>query len=257
MRARDLKTQNEPPSICIVGHAGCGKTGLSSQVGNGSYCFDFDNGMRTALTLEDAFTSYRQSTEFDIYVDSNLSNPQAFVKAKNTLRELQKNPPRAVVLDSLTGLAFACRYHVMKTAGKPLGQPEIQHWGIMIREIEQFLYTIRSMKCLSIITAHDAYQEDEKGKLHAYINSITKSHGRNGVAWLFDEVLYMKTRAKGAGKFEYVVCTQGSDIPVRTRSSIFEPFDITTCGLTGLLAKVGYSFEPKEYKENEQKSIPK
>jgi hypothetical protein len=246
MKAKDLQTQNKPPSIVIVGPAGCGKTALCSQLGKNAFCFDFDDGMRTCLTLQDKFTSFRQSIDFEIYRDSDPTKPDCYVKALTKLRQMLSKPPKAVLLDSLTGLASAIYHYIMLTEKHDsFAKPEIQNWGSMVNETERFILMLRSLKCPIIMTAHEGLAEMEGGASVRIINSITKSHGRNKVAWLFDEVWYMQARAIGAGKFGYFVSGRSVDLPCRTRSGILSDTAIDDKGLQGLLEKLGYSYMPE------------
>ncbi len=248
MKAKDLLNDKTPPNLAVVGDAGCGKTALVSQLGKGAYILDFDGGMRTALTLKDPFTPLRQSVEFDTYLDKDPQNPNAWVKAKEKLRSfVNAKPPKALGIDSLTGACQAVRLYVMKTStGNAFAQPEIQHWGMMINEIEQFLFTVRVVPCLTIITAHVAIDDAQKGGVIHYINSITKPHGKNKVAWTMDEVLYMTSRSLGANKVSYVVSGRRVDLPVRTRSNMTGDLDIVPCGLKGLLEKIGFAYDPQQ-----------
>jgi hypothetical protein len=124
-------------------------------------------------------------------------------------------------------------------------KPEIQNWGSMVNEAERFILMLRSLKCPVIMTAHEGFAETEGGASVRIINSITKNHGRNKIAWLFDECLYMHTRPLGANKYGYVLTGRSVDLPCRTRSGILADTDITECGLKGLLEKMGYSYDPK------------
>lgn len=252
MKARDIKGNEFPPNIAFVGDAGSGKTALASQVGDGAYVFDFDRGMRTALTLEDQFSKFRRSVEFDSYVDLNPAFPKCYSQAKQKLREMLANPPKALVIDSLTGLSQAVRLYTMHvTKHNAFALPEIQHWGMMVNEVEWFVLNARACNCLTILTAHTGLAEDSNGINHHIISSITKNHGKNKIAWLMDEVLYMAARAVGAGKFRYSVTGRSVDLPVRTRSGIVGDLNITDIGLEGLLKQMGYVYVPKASAENE------
>jgi hypothetical protein len=245
MKAKDLK--DTPPNICIVGTAGCGKTALVSQAGNDCYMLSFDpNGMRTARNLQDDFSKFRQAIEFDDFVDADPFKPDGFMRAKRKINELVDKPPRAVVVDSLTGLCSTIMRFVMKTNKQnAFATPEIQHWGFMINELEQVLAVLRSIPCMSLMTAHDSFATGKDNSLVHTIMSITQNHGRNKISWMFDEVLYMRTRPAGSGRYKYTVSTQGDGLPVRTRSGLFTDVDVTTIGLQGLLERVGYDYEPK------------
>lgn len=240
MKAKDLKNLSTPPSILFYGAAGSGKTGLSSQCKNG-FVFDFDNGMRTALTLQDSFTPLRQDIEFEIYVDDEPNKPTAYTQAKNKLMSLTtKNPYDAVVVDSLTGLCRAAQLFVLSCSGSSMRVPQIQHYGMIVNEVESILTILRSLKVLTIVTAHEMLVETDTQTL-IRIMSATRPHGMNKLQWLFDEVLYTKIRLKGQGKIDYIVSGKpSSSIAVRTRSGINDDIVINDIGLDGLLEKMEY-----------------
>lgn len=245
MKISDLINLNTPPNIALVGEAGSGKTCLASQLGPGGYIFDFDDGLRSARNLQDKFTSLRHACEFDLYRDPDPTNPNAWVLAKKKLRELLSKPPRAICVDSITGVAQAVKLYVMFQATRDsFRTPEIQHWGMMTNEVDQFILLARACKCLTIFTAHVGLAELQNNVSTHIINSVTKSHGKNKISWLMDEVLYMKPRPLAANKFSYVVSGRSVDLPTRTRSGILEDLDVTELGLSGLLQKIGFSYDP-------------
>ena len=218
MKPSDLTTNNRPPRICFVGAAGTGKTGLSSQAKN-AYCFDFDDGMRTCNTIEDNFKDIRQNIEFDLYEDIGSS----------------------VVIDSWTGFCDKLKHHIMSLSGDPFANPQIQHWGMMTTEAEGFLHMARSLQVLLIVNAHENLIETSSGEASYRIASITRGHGMNKMAYLFDEVLRTKARRKGPNDFKYIVTGKGdSTLPTRTRSNIKGDMEHTECGLAGILEKMNY-----------------
>jgi hypothetical protein len=211
--------------------------------------FDFDGGMRTARNLKDSFTNIRQSIEFDTYKDRDLKNPVMYVRAYNKLREFSVTAPRAVTVDSLTGLVEVIKRQILKQEGKIDEGPKLPQLGSMINELEKFLFYLRTLKCPVIVNAHDAFVQDKDQTVHHVILSATKPHGRNKLSWLFDEVLYMKEVSLGAGKIDYRVSCRGEGIPARTRSGLFEPYSIMEKGVQGLLKRLGYEYEPRVYKK--------
>lgn len=253
MKACDLVDKGKP-TIFIVGKPGCGKTALTSQAGEGAYVFDFDGKMRTTKTLLDRFTPLRQAVEFDTYSDEDPFKPTAFVKAEEKLREFIKKPPKAFVVDSITGLADAVTKYCMYTLHHdPFGIPSLGTKGQeagdfthMVNTMEKFLTMCRSVKCMFIATAHDGFVElPGKGVIHI-INSITRNHGRNKIAWYAEELLFMTVRnLGGANNWHYFLTGRSEDLPCRTCSSILDSFDVTEEGLPGLLKKMQYSYDFK------------
>ncbi len=244
MKALDLLTRDEPLSILFFGSAGSGKTALVSQIGSDGYLFDFDRGMRTAITLQDKFTPLRQSVEFDIYVDTNPAQPTAYLKAREKLNQLvslssqKKLPYKYIALDSLTGLCRAVQLHTMFTMEhNAFAVPHIQHYGVMVNEVESVLTLLRSLGVTILVTAHEMLLETKEGDL-IRIMSVTRPHGINKIPWQFDEVLYTKAKPRGQGKMEYTV-TGAHTMSIgsaRTRSGLISDVVHNEIGLAGLLA---------------------
>ncbi len=247
MKAKDLLDMNKPPSLCIYGPAGSGKTALVSQA-SGGYMLDFDGGMRTAVTLKDQFTPLRQQIEFDIYVDQTPTTPKMYVEAKQKLMKIsqmilvKKWPYDCIVIDSLTGLCRAAMLHVLGCSGDSMRVPQIQHYGQAVNAIESVLTILRSLNVPILVTAHEQLIETDSGNL-IRILSATRPHGMNKLPWLFDEVLHMKVRPKGQGKIDYIVSGRSSaSIATRTRSGIQSDIVINEIGLKGLFELVGYKY---------------
>jgi len=232
--------------MLIYGPAGSGKKALVAQAKDG-YLFDFDNGMRTCLTLNDKFTHLRQEIEFDTYVDEPPSAPTAYMRAKQKLLSWKNDRSnlkyKAIVIDSLTGLCRAIQLFVMaNSSGGMDSQPQIQHWGMMVREVESVFTLIRSMKLLILVTAHEMLVETDTTTL-IRIMSATRPHGMNKIQWLFDEVLHSKVRVRGQGKIDYIISGRPSSaLAVRTRSGITGDVVVNDIGLEGLIKKTGFNY---------------
>jgi len=248
MKAVDLK--NKPPNILLYGPAGTGKTGLVSQMKD-AYIMDFDDGMLTARNMEDDFSSLRQNAEFDTFLDENPAKPRAWLDAKKKVQsiveEVQKGTwkYKAFGIDSLTGVAKCAQLYVMYAAGDSFMQPQIQHWGMMVREMEGMLTRLRAMKVLKISTAHE--MAIETGGVSCFTpRSITKPHSIDTLMWLFDEVWHTELRRAGQGKINFMVSGKPSpSYRCRTRSVLNCDIIHNKIGLAGLLEKIGFKYEPK------------
>jgi hypothetical protein len=228
MKPADILKLNRPPVILIFGPSGTGKTALTSQASNG-YCFDFDDGMRTAATLRDKFFDQRQGIEFDTYLDRDPKNPDAYHRAIMKLIQIRGQIQAktwkhdAVVVDSMTGLSKAIMLKSMKDqVGDSLGEPERNHWGSMVNYMRSFMTQIRCLNCLVLITAHLQTIDDDKGQLMAMLpSSITRNHGAKDLPWCVDEMWYSQVVPAGGGKFDYVVSGSPIDkVTTCSRSSI-------------------------------------
>lgn len=252
MKASDLLTKNNYPSILIYGPAGTGKTALVSQAPN-SYMFDFDSGMRTAAILDDRFRTARLSCEFDIYDEPLPSAPKMWMKAVQKIQDFSKQSAATgiikhdgevidtIIIDSLSGMAKSIHLQIMAMDGDPFKKALIQHWGSMVNEMEKALTILRSIKVLLLVTAHETSDEVDGLNLIRPM-SITEKHGRNKLAWLFDEVLHMKMVPKGMGKYNHMVTGQSTQsIMARTRSKITGDIDTQDIGLIELLKMIGYN----------------
>lgn len=262
MKPSDILNQNYAPNILIFGFAGCGKTALATQLSKG-YGQDFDNGMRTAATLKDKFFDARSKFEFETFRDENPTKPTAYMRAKNKLNEIVrlssegKWPFDAYIADSLTGLCKAAQLHVLSIGRQnSMAKMEIQDWGALVHEVENFLTLIRSLKVLTVVTAHiDILDKPmkkggktvvgERETLAMYPMSATAKHGLNKLMWLFDEVLYADVKPLAQGKMKYTIsgASQGI-IKTRTRSS-FGTIRHDEIGMVEILKQMGYNYGEK------------
>lgn len=247
MKVKDLV--NKPPNLLIYGPAGSWKTGLVSQA-SGAYLFDFDDGMKTALMLKDDFTPLRHAIEFDTYNDENPMKPDAWMKAKNKINQMVQECAAGklkydgVIIDSLTGLVKAVTLHVMACAGNAYKRPEIQHWGMMVQEVEIALTMIRAMNILRITTAHELAL-DKGGMDEMVPMSITKKHSVGKLMWLFDEV-WRSFVIGGQTQRGIVSGRSTSSVKCRTRSGFNKDIRHDEIGLVGVLKMIGFDYNVKK-----------
>ena len=254
MKAKDLKTK--APNICIWGNVDSGKTALVAQAAGG-YIIDTDDGMWTIKSLKDKFFELRQQVEFDTFIDVFPNPPKAFLNIKRKLLEISrlqaenKWPFDFFALDSLTGLAKAVRYHIMGTVPPDkhsetdvFAVPQLKHYNFMTTAMDSLLAIMRSFKTPVILTAHETIIETDDS-IMIKIKSVTKPHGMNEIPWQFDEIWHAKKKPAGGNDFNYVVGPSPS-VAISTRSrSGFKEIVHNEIGLAGVLAKIGYIYEPK------------
>jgi len=246
MKAKELLTKRNYPSILIYGIAGSKKTSLVSQAKN-AYMFDFDDGMLVAAKMDDEFASLRQNIEFDTYTEEKPSAPKMWLAAEKKILQLSDDSAKdkltydCIVIDSLSGMVQSIMLHVMSTTGDPFKKPQIQHWGSMVSIIEKTLTILRSLRCLLIVTAHETSIEVDGMSLIRPL-SITQKHSINKLQWLFDEVWHTRIASAGAGKQRFLIRGTGTtSISARTRMGLVEEVDFTSMSLENLLKKIGYA----------------
>ncbi len=258
MKVKDLN-EKKPygPSIMFYGPLGTGKTGFLSQAGSHAYVYDFDDGLRTAKTLQDAFTSQRQELEFDCFYEPNLRGAtglqSTFLKAKahligtlNALVKKEVEPLLIYGLDSITGLVNAVKAMIKTNSGHPERNPSQEEWGLIINELETFMNLFKSLPSIKIVNAHDMAIEDAdkvvKWRLLCPGRKLPMS-----VLGLFDDVFYCRILKQAGGRIAYTLSADPSPAAeARTRSSFKGTFDMNV-GLFTLLEKLGYL--TKEQKE--------
>jgi len=249
MKAKDYLNVFDNPKILVYGPAGSGKTGLLSQFPNG-LLLDFDQGMRTAVMLQDQFTPLRHNCEFETYLDSRSDTPTAWTKSKKRIFEISTMarkktcPFDALLLDTYTGMCNAAKLAVMAAVGRPGQAPQLQDYKAIINEIEGVLEEIQFMPLPVIVSAHAEVYED---------GSVNKSRPlsigqklASQLAARFDEVWYSECRKKGPQLIYEVNWEPSATRVTRTRSGKVQRLDHTKVGLKGLLEAVGYTYKEKK-----------
>jgi len=246
MKAKDLK-QN-PPKILIYGPHGTGKTALIAQAKNG-YLIDADNGMRTALLLQDKFTPLRHNIEFDTFTE-DPQKPSAWIKIKEKVfsinREIRKGTWQydALCLDSLTRMATYCTNQVLYQAGKIFEAPQLQHYNIIVTEMRNILQLVTSLPVLVLVATHEVPIETDDGVIIR--PRSVGSRLPDEVCAMFDEVWYSKTKRlpSSQGYADYIAsCIPSNVRDSRTRSGTLLEVSIKDIGLDGLLNKMGFNQE--------------
>ncbi len=216
--------------------------------------FDFDGGMLTAATMEkhkiDKFYDERK-IEFDIFKDQTPAAPTAWLRAKEKILKFsslcanKRLEYDAIVVDSLTGMAVAAQHQIMAQAGRPLGKPEIQHYGLIVSEMENMLLVLMSMNVLLLLTGHAMpITIDEVVRMQVL---CVGQKLPSKMPWMFDEVWYAKSKAAAQGKINYILTGRSSSsIRCRTRANFGQDVIHNDIGLVGVLEKIDYKYGGKE-----------
>jgi hypothetical protein len=217
---------------------------------------DWDEGMLTAANLKDKYFDLRNQIEFDVYKEKNFKNPVMWMKAKAKLMEISdlcfrgKWPYDALVIDSITGMAQAIKLYVMHLSGKgvdgaALAMPMQNNWGLMVAEMEAAMTIICSLPCLVLVTAHETSIEVGSGdtaETMLRVMGITRNHS-DKLPWTFDEVWYTRSLRAPKNEIDFIVSGKpSSSVVTRTRSGFTTDIKHNDIGLTGVLAKIGYTY---------------
>ena len=251
-------TEGLPPKILIYGPPGTGKTAFAMTAGASAQLLDLDKGWTTARSLKDAFTARRQEVDVLGFYEDDPKKALAFVRCKTKLMEIAelcyqgKYPFKVLVVDSLTALSeFALRFIMGNSGGiyypatGALRPPEIQHWGLAISEVSNFLLILRSLPIAVVLIAHshrDQMVEAGGNKQDIIEVAVFGKNLPSKVPAYFDEVLFSKVVEEGGGKRDFVLQTQPTSIvQARTRSQIPDRYSMRG-GLPSLL-ETYYSYK--------------
>lgn len=250
MKVRDLKTlPNYDPTILIYGGLGTGKTAFLSQAGPHGLLFDFDRGLKTALTMPDRYKEQRLDLEFEDFFEDKPQTAEVWPKAISHIFALEKkwkaSPSlrrRIVIIDSFTGLVKCVKYNLLKKKGhqqRTLTQPE---WGILFMEIENFLDAFRGLPAIKIIAGHDMLVDDPVGMTIRRLCCPGQKSFPREVAGFFDDVFFTKI-TQVSGKRNFMLSSKGTPtLEARTRTNFRDDFNMND-GLFKLLENLGYPID--------------
>lgn len=252
-----------PPKILIYSEVGVGKTAEALTLGERAEVLDFDNGLRTAVSLKDQFTEQRLKVNARQFIETDpMSRASAFKTAKEYIYSLPseiKNgryPYQALIIDSLSSFAEAGVAQIMYNSGQLGKNPEIQHWGLAFTEIKNVMATLRSLPIVLVVLAHEQVKTIGKGadaenKLEI---AISGKNLPSQICRYFDEIWYMRAKAEGAGRFKRVFQTVSDGIKVaRSRSCLPNDTDASV-GMWEIIKKLGYEPPKVEAKSGEGKN---
>lgn len=240
------------PKILIYGPPGCGKTALALTLGAEAQMIDLDDGLMTGMMLKDQHTAARQSVDVIQFLEVEPEKALVYHKVKSYLYDIINRanrgqwPFKYLIIDSLTMLAMASIRSVLY-ASSILGKknPEIQHWGMAIGDIQQILVTLRAAPFTVIVLAHDQTKTIKVGEKEENYTELA-IFGKNlpsQVGAAFDELWYMIPRPVGQGKNRYLLKTMATDVvTAKSRSSLPDETD-TNLGLKPIIDKLGYKLK--------------
>lgn len=159
MKVSELKSK--PPKILIYGPPGTGKTALVQTLGARGHLIDLDDNLEVGLGLKDNLREERMKIDVAQFLNDNPKKPTAFSECKKHVLSIVNKcskgdfPFQAVAIDSLSSLASASQDETMYAAGRVGQNPEIQHWGTLLNEIERVITYLRSLPLPVFYIAHE------------------------------------------------------------------------------------------------------
>ena len=163
------------------------------------YVFDFDLRINSILAVVN-HQDIVSGLSYDQYRDGSQPG-SAFTRAETKLRELDAalkagTGPKTVALDSLTFMEKSIASRVLMMNGKPANAPlELQHYKIIIAQLEDYISKLCALDCNVIVTAHEDLDKDElTGNVTRGIRVVGKALP-NVLPGYFNEVWYAEVQA--------------------------------------------------------------
>jgi hypothetical protein len=240
------------PKILIYGPFRSGKTAFVGQMGARGHLMDFDRGLGTLASMDDKYKSQRFQTDVECFFEGEPYSPTEFQRAKSHVLKLaslyrQKPETRPVVIgvDSLTGLAKAVQYYILRNSGHAGNTPTQPEWGLILNEIENFVNLVRGLPAIVVMTAHEYVQTlpDDSAKVKILCPGVKLP---TMIAGFFDDVFYCRLKklpgSQGGGCKYTLSATPTSVVECGTRTSFKGDYDMDL-GFWPFLQKLGYLTE--------------
>jgi hypothetical protein len=266
-KLKDSRQDLSHPKVLIYGPAGTGKTALALTLGGRAWVLDTDGGLRSGLSIKDKFAGDRQNVEWKDCVERNPLNPAAYKKFKTWLKSFWLDcykgqaPAKAIIIDSWTTVNEACINYVMSNQGSPGKGPQLQHWGLIIRELEEVLVLLRAIPVTVVVLAHRTfYQDEESGDGDSIQKSTVMCSGSKlpeKFLSIFDEIWLSRVIKTAGGNFDFKLTSAPNPYAItRSRGGLPEGSRASE-GLVALLKKTNFDIDPQEKgKENVPNPVP-
>ena len=228
------------PKILIYGPPGAGKTLFAATLGAGLHVLDFDGGLGSCLTFQDAHTSARKSIEYTDCREKSPMSATGFSQAQGFMAKASQFKGTAIAIDSFTAMAEGAlrQAHVAEGGKMSHSGFTISQYGKAFFAIEQFIMALRTAPVTVVAVFHQMeFLIDDQQHLTM---AIPGQKLAPKIPIHFDEIWYLKPRLV-SGKMKYAIQTKASpSITARSRYQIpnHTPVD---AGLPKILSDAGVS----------------
>lgn len=251
----EMKTS--APKILLYGSSGSGKSVLATTLGSDADLIDTDGSLLSVKRFNDKWTQTRgQINVLDCLEVDALNSAIAFEKAKSYVHSIagqcQKKtyPKKALIIDSWTSLCSACIRRVSGMTGSVVKKLGFNEWGIVVTELENFLFVAKSLPILVVMTAHQmevpiktagGEAEEEELTMTKILTPTQKLPDK--VSNMFDERWHLEMKEEAGGKLvSRVQVKTGRLIDANTRLNIENNLD-ASLGLKEILKKGGFDLD--------------
>lgn len=254
MKLEELKLG--PPRVLMYGEVGSGKTAFALTVGERGFVCDFDNGLRSGLSIKDKFSEARRKVEVRQFLEENPeTKATAWLAFKSFVRSLpqaiaeKRFTQKVLVIDSLTVMMDCALRFVLANHGGSLGRaPQIQEWGLSYTEVKNVLAALMALPLAIVLIAHDQFKtyrvygegSDTEDLLRISL-AVTGKNTDKELFRFFDEIWYCRgvPIEKGGTRFVFQTNPTGS-ITARSRSSLPPVVDMSL-GLPEVFKLMGFN----------------
>jgi hypothetical protein len=148
---------------------------------------------------------------------------------------------------------------VMCNSGRPGENPEIQHWGLLLNEIQNIIVLLKSLQIPAIFIAHEMVLTLDESTVVRIALPGQKLPG--AITRLFTEIWYMRIRQTGQGKSEIylqtsptssVTCRSGRGLKSGERVATIDPKNpsMNSVSMWNLLETINWRLSNDEVKES-------
>jgi hypothetical protein len=171
MKLTELKKKATFLKLLQAGSSGVGKTCIASTFPRPIYYADTDDeGVKSLIPFYDYDDKKLEGIDYDVYTDPNPKAPDAMNRLEQKLASFLAQPVfpyKTIVIDHLTGLEDRVMNRVIfntRQTKRVLGAANMQDYGLVIWQLEEFIQTLMAMPCHVVLNCHTQVIQTELTK---------------------------------------------------------------------------------------------